>query len=351
MTYQTFEPEDFASDAWFLQWVTHPDARSDRFWQQFLTDYPEKEPAIREARKLIQQVAAAEAFPADEALVQEIWSRIEQTRQEVPAPRKIVRWKSWARAAAVVLIGGAAFYAWQQRSESRAITYRELVQQVPETLTERVNTSSIPLGVDLPDGSRVWLDSASRISFPSRFAAGKREVYLTGAAFFDVRKNPKQPFLVYAGELVTRVLGTSFRVQAYEGDGKARVIVRTGRVSVSTRAKETPVVLLPDQLVTLDRQELIRSEQSRELPVPVVPATAETYRFRRTSVAEVFRTLEKHYGVQIVFDPEKLRACQLTAELTDESLADKIDLICHAINGSYERVDGRIFIYSDGCNE
>lgn len=351
MTYQTFEPEDFAGDAWFLQWVTHPDAASDQFWQQFLTDHPEKEQTIREARQLIQHIALAEEQPVNEALVQDIWDQIQQTRSEPRPSVKTFRWKPWARAAAAVAIGNLAVYVWQQQFAHRPATYRELVQQVPEVLTERVNTSSIPLGVELPDGSRVWLDSASRISFPSRFSGRKREVYLTGAAFFDVRKNPEQPFLVYAGELVTRVLGTSFRVQAYEGAGKARVIVRTGRVSVSTREKEEPVVLLPDQVVTLDRQELVRSEQPRELSAPVLPAAPEAFRFRRTPIADVFRSLEKYYGIPIVFDPEKLRACQLTAELTDEALADKIDLICHAINGTYERVDGRILIYSDGCNE
>ncbi len=88
----------------------------------------------------------------------------------------------------------------------------------------------------LPDGSSVELAAGSRISYPNDFGSGNsRDIYLSGEAFFKIARNSGQPFRVFANEIVTKVLGTSFSVRSYEKDTTISVTVRTGKVSVCSQ--------------------------------------------------------------------------------------------------------------------
>ena len=89
----------------------------------------------------------------------------------------------------------------------------------------------------MPDESTVELAANSRIAYANNFdSAGTRDVYLSGEAFFKVTKNPCRPFRVFANEIVTKVLGTSFSVRSFEKDTVIQVTVRTGKVSVYSQA-------------------------------------------------------------------------------------------------------------------
>lgn len=117
---------------------------------------------------------------------------------------------------------------------------------------ERV-TLQVPLGksahLTLPDGSQVWLYPDSRLKFPHRFASDKREVVLEGQAYFSVVRNTAQPFLVCAGDMTTKVLGTEFVVSAYAG-AQPQVTLVSGKVEVGST--EGKAVLSPGKQVTMD---------------------------------------------------------------------------------------------------
>src|SRR5699024_7548604 len=86
----------------------------------------------------------------------------------------------------------------------------------------------------LSDGTQVWLNSDSRLEVPAQFSGDLREVYLEGEAFFDVAPNPDNPFLIYAGESITKVLETEFNLQAYP-DEKVQIAVKEGKVAFGNR--------------------------------------------------------------------------------------------------------------------
>ena len=117
---------------------------------------------------------------------------------------------------------------------------------------ERV-TLQVPLGksahLTLPDGSQVWLYPDSRLKFPHRFAADKREVVLEGQAYFSVVRNTEQPFMVVANGMQTTVLGTEFVVSAYEGM-KPNVTLVSGKVEVKKDMAKT--VLKPGKMAELN---------------------------------------------------------------------------------------------------
>jgi transmembrane sensor len=257
------------------------------------------------------------------------------------------------------LAGAAVFWYLRQAAD--------VVQPgifVGENMVEQRNDGSAPLHVQLSDGSAIVLDAQSSIRYPVRFTDDRREVYLSGGGFFEITKDPQRPFLVYANELVTRVLGTSFTIRAYDREPEVVVEVRTGKVSVFTqqemkaggREKKNTrlegVVLTPNQKVVYSREDSKLVKSLVENP-SLLPSSgqAETFEFNDTPMREVFAMLEEAYGVEIVFDEEVMANCYLNALLTHESLEEKLALVCKAVNAHYEVMDTHIIIYGQGCGK
>ncbi|WP_082684979.1 FecR family protein [Hymenobacter sedentarius] len=213
------------------------------------------------------------------------------------------------------------------------------------------NTSKSEARVALPDGSLITLAAASSLKYPRSFTGPRRTVYLTGAAFFDVFHDAGHPFSVYTDQVVTTVLGTSFRVQAYPGQPEVQVQVRTGRVRVSPRATATgapaaSVVVLPNQQAVYSA---VRQELRRELVAQPVLLAPQPFVFNDRPVAEVLDALQKAYGVAIVYDAAALHNCTINLSLGDEPLFEKLDIISETLGASYDKADGRILFHSQPC--
>jgi transmembrane sensor len=188
-------------------------------------------------------------------------------------------------------------------------------------------------------------------------------VYLSGEAFFTVSKNRRRPFVVYSNELVTKVLGTSFIVKAFEDARQVEVSVKTGKVSVFPRTDTevcegiaTPelsgTIITPNQKVLFSREQtqirkgLVESPEilaSAVLPAPLL-------KFQDMPVSELFGNIGQTYGIDIVYDHRLLGQCLLTASFTTESLYEKMDLICKGIEATFEVVDGKMIVTGRGCN-
>ncbi|UOR05204.1 FecR domain-containing protein [Hymenobacter aerilatus] len=212
----------------------------------------------------------------------------------------------------------------------------------------------------LMDGSRVTLSPGSSLKYRHGLAGSRREVRLRGEAFFQVAKNPNKPFLVYTDQLVTTVLGTSFRVKAYAGR-KNEVAVQEGRVSVQLRRganlSATPIQPATESIILLPNQQVVYSaltprplrKQLVQNPVILAP---QTFTFDKQPVEKVLQALEKAYGVEIVYDQAKLANCTITITFYQEaeSLFDRLDVLSKALGASYSTADNaRILFQSDGC--
>ena len=214
--------------------------------------------------------------------------------------------------------------------------------------------------IALSDGSEVVLQPASEVIVSKDFATRTREVHLKGEAFFKVRRHEGKPFLVFTNEVVTRVLGTSFNIRAYEGDGEITVAVRTGKVSVFSNKIKSPgkketheseeVILTPNQQVVYHRVRAQAIKQLVEEPEIIVP-DSELFRmqFENAQVSEILEVLAKNYGVDIRYDEELLNDCRLTTSMSDEGFYERIEVICKAIGATYSVEDAVISIQSNGC--
>ena len=163
--------------------------------------------------------------------------------------------------------------------------------------------------------------------------------------------------MVHANEVVTRVLGTSFRVKAPDDGADVVISVKTGKVSVYTESagsksltQKNAVILLPNQQVTYLREEDVFGKALVADPEILIPSLKRNeFVFENTPVREVFRKLQQAYGVEIIFDEEILNNCFFTAPLGSEPLFEKLEIICRAIGARYETIDAKVVITSTGC--
>jgi transmembrane sensor len=267
----------------------------------------------------------------------------------------VFRW-----AASLMLMVGATWFFWNNQSNGK-VTYQALVASIEDknVIVERVNNSEIPLKVKLEDGSVITLEKGSKLSYPSHFDNYKRTVILSGDAFFEIAKNPNKPFYVYANEVVTKVLGTSFSIQAFENGKSVIVKVKTGKVSVYNQHEinindpETEaLILLPNQQAVFNRPTEDLSKHLVEMPMPITDKTNDNLptEFDDVAISKILEVIEKRYSVKIIFNEELLSNCLITTKLRNESIYDQLDLICKIIGGTYKEVDAQIVIESKGCN-
>lgn len=102
----------------------------------------------------------------------------------------------------------------------------------------------------LPDGTKVWLNERSRLTYNEKFSRDERRVTLSGEAFFEVMKEPERPFRVMMGNIDVEVLGTSFGASCYKRDSKEEVILKSGSVKVSCADNNVPITLKPNERLT-----------------------------------------------------------------------------------------------------
>ncbi|HEV7350272.1 FecR family protein [Telluribacter sp.] len=371
--YENYSADDFFWDLLFRQWVVAPTRETNQLWTQWLREHPEQEQSVQEAREAIlalrvqepslgeQEVRKVVETIITKAALGERTKSMNRSRKTVALHRR--RWWLFAAASISLLLAAGLLY---HSTPSTPLTLivpheQETMTEAPPHLTRTVNTSDLPLTVSLDDGSTIVLGKGSQISYPLRFSDQKREVHLSGEAFFDVARDSDRPFYVYANELVTKVLGTSFTIQAYETSHEVTVEVKTGRVSVYARSDPKVrqkassrelegVVLSPNQRVVYSRNEVRINKSLVKKPRMVVPEPdAMRFEFEDTPVPSVFARLEKAYGVTIVYDEVLMQGCPLTAELNGLSLYQKLTIICKAIDAEYEILDGQIVIHGKGC--
>ena len=164
-----------------------------------------------------------------------------------------------------------------------------------EMVAERGQKSSLTL----PDGSKVWLNSASKLTYTSDYNSKDRNIILDGEAFFDVARNENLPFIVHANGMAVQALGTKFNVKAYSDETEVTAILVEGSVKAS--AAGVDLLLLPYFVASYDRStdEMVSTYVSdREHAVPWIK---NEILFSNDSLKDIASVLERMYNVTVVF--------------------------------------------------
>lgn len=360
------KPEDLVEDPAFRAWIYH--GTGDAAWKEWLGTHPDRLQAAELARHVLLSIRGEQDhLPGTRVQnrVQEMLSQLNTSEPDYamrPSNRYFPKSKWLSVAAGLILVAGLGALLYPGPDDSSKEENATAVRLPEKSGLRYTEVSSGPENqklVNLPDGSSVLLGKSSGIRFPVQFSPEKREVELTGEAFFEVKKNPGHPFFVYAGKMVARVIGTSFTITAYENDAVAKVRVKTGKVSVShldtdaSGLNESPaggLVLEPNQQAEFSRSDLkIVLLENPKNAHPPTPIESLDFGFRRTAVSEVFELIKKVYHVDIQYDAGLLQHCSVTASLGDEPLMEKLNMICEVIDATYRVENEKIYIKANGC--
>lgn len=289
-----------------------------------------------------------------------LWEKISnqtdiQTQRGTP---HFITWRRIAGVAAALLIAVVSFQVYTWFGHEETLAARLDVPYNPEIWVTKVNQSEKPLRVDLPDQSVAVIQPGSRLEYPGQFDTEARVVLLSGEAFFEVQKMNGLPFLVHAGNLTTKVLGTSFVVRT-QPDKNISVEVLSGSVAVFERKTKSntsdlkELVLKPNHraLYNEENHELVAGivEKPQALFLPDKENNAPSFNYSETPLSTILSQLEDTYGISIELENERQKSCPLTADLSELTLFEQLDFICAATNSNYSSQGTTIRISGEGC--
>jgi ferric-dicitrate binding protein FerR (iron transport regulator) len=193
--------------------------------------------------------------------------------------------------------------------------------------------------VTLPDGSIIFLNRNTKISYKSDFEKRGRQVSIEGEAFFEITTDPSNPFTVNAGDATISVLGTSFNVIARNDESLVEVFVNTGKVRLESGSGSQNLIVDPGYVATINSD---LSEKKLNTNPNYISWKTGKLIYEGQSLDVVFNDLKNIYNVDIIAtDPDILNQ-PITTVFDNEPIETKIRIICVTFNLSYQK-DGNIY--------
>ena len=275
-------------------------------------------------------------------------------------PRKSVNIRRWAISMLVVLVVASGLFILRNIIVSRDVAAGK--RAIESQVTTKPGSKT---HIQLPDGSTVWLNASSDLTYGENFGKELREVNLTGEAFFDVAKDPEHPFIIHTKVVDVKVLGTAFNVRSYPNDANTETSVIRGRVEVTVKNREnTKYYLKPNEKVivanNVSASEVANTGRQETKPlVAIQPLTRyhidssiiETSWVENKLIFqenETFRDvalkMERWYGVHITFVDPEVGEYRMYGSFTTETLKQALDALKIGFNFNYKMNKDEIII-------
>jgi transmembrane sensor len=274
----------------------------------------------------------------DSSAREEIFREIQSRTGVSPKSRALL--PVWLKVAASValLISSLFFYQrFKIKPDDKPLAIARTIEATPRGLKSEIV---------LPDGSKVFLNSESSVSFPTQFAGKTREIALSGEAYFQVIHDPSKPFIVKTSKAQTEVLGTSFNVKARAGKDVEVTLVE-GKVNILS--EKFAAILKPGEQARINRTN--QSVAIRKVHVAQFVGWKDNVLcFEQTSLADAAATLESWYDVDIIIASESLKDCVITATYSNESLENVLKSIQFLLGATVSNAKtSPITITGTGC--
>jgi transmembrane sensor len=263
-------------------------------------------------------------------------------RDEFPdSTHRYMNWKTLTFAVSGFFLITIAFYFFSIRTNSPLPVIQKPVWEI-------VTRNGSKTNLLLPDGSSVWLNAGSRLTYDSLYGTRLREVTLSGEAYFDVVKNANKPFIIHTGKVNIRVLGTVFDVKSYPGEKTMETSLIRGSIEVTFPSLSTKkIILKPNQKLIIDRTEPLtnlNTSQGNIAHLPVMSIQhlnrvgsdsliAETgwmqnrLYFNDLSFHELLKSMERKYGVSFQLTDSSLDAIHFTGSFQNETVSQALDAL------------------------
>lgn len=221
--------------------------------------------------------------------------------------------------------------------------YNQNAGQYTETIAPRGQKSQIVLA----DGTKVWLNSDTKIKYPGNFSKNQRDVYLDGEAFFEVSENERQPFVVHTSGLKVKVLGTKFNVKAYPDEDQIETSLFEGKVNLLTNN-------LLDEIIEKEvkpGQSFLYSKTNQQLELNRFPQDEingwkkNQLIFKDDTFGNLVRKIERWYNVDVIYDEKLFNDRRLTVELYEGERLDRLmEIISLALSVNYKYERGEVVL-------
>ncbi|MEO6964176.1 MAG: FecR family protein [Puia sp.] len=221
----------------------------------------------------------------------------------------------------------------------------------------------------LPDGTSVWLNAGSRLNYDSTYGNTIREVSLSGEAFFDVQKNATKPFIIHAGKLNIKVLGTAFNVKSYEGEKTIETSLIRGSVEVTFNDLSSGKIILKANQKLVVRNDAFkpRHQQNHESPRQTEPVVTIAHLshlggdstpvetawidnrliFNDESFLDLAKKMERWYGVEIDFNSPKADSLHFTGIFSRETVEQALNALRFSAPFTYSIQNNQIHIVTN----
>jgi len=340
--------EDLLVDENFIRWAKHPTPDRDAYWQSWMRAHPERKPDVLLAKELIVRSRFRQTIPSREAYDEVLHRLLKAGEKQDFLPQKKIKTRTWRLgyrlkvAASFLLLALATILlerAWHEPPAPQP-------QAVAPVWTTKQNPPGIKSQVQLPDGTMVWLNAESTLTYPSTFDSLSREVTLVGEAFFDVAKDIHRPFTVHSGEVRTTALGTSFTVTSYPQEENISVSLLTGMVIVSE-----------DKTGALEKISLAPGEQAIHTEnEPGFTKTNFDYNismgwkdgllaFNESDFYHIKRSLERWYGVQIEIKGKPKKSWKISGVFKNQSLERVLERLAFSKEFTFQISGKNVHIY------
>lgn len=342
--YTNYKVDQLLNDDYFLMSERRPTPESDAFWVMQEKHAPQLTPEIDLARRAIKALKTPIGRLSEKDM-DLLWSRIikENVHQDKKHKHTIIM--RWAAAACIavlftgswlfiqfvkvpeelttsiefvkspdkcvsdiqlilsgekeVIIDGNDSHVQYERDGQVHVNSEAVAKVSDESEQGEYNQLIVPFGksssITFSDGTKVWVNSGTRLVYPAVFMKERREIYVEGEIYLEVTHEENRPFIVKTDCMQVRVLGTRFNVNAYASDEAQEVVLVSGKVQVETQKKEK-TILKPNQLLSYkgDKAQL-RTINALEY----ISWKDGTYQYHQERLDKVFKQLSRYYGKEI----------------------------------------------------
>jgi len=342
--------------------------------QLLLSSHPEYY-LVLEAMEGLQPEDRFPAFKSGkQEFLREGWRKLEQSMQteEVSEPGEIMTYEGyedlekhsgfliWKIAAAVLVLVTIGFVIWW-KPVNPGVSEQSYAFKPPKP--NRVSTKNgSRTKIDLPDGSVIWLNGGSKLTYSNGFSAHSRAISLWGEAYFEIKTDAEHPFLIHTKQLEIKVLGTTFNVRAYGNEGKTVTTLIQGKVEVSIVGDpDSHIVLKPhEKLTVVDRISTVAKNRVRKanykishivpdtvagIPPEDIAWVSNKLVFKNESFREVAFKMERWYDVAFVFENKALKKEVLTGAFGKEKLEEALNALALTTPFRYRIIQDTVYLF------
>ncbi len=326
--------EQLLSDTDFIRWTKGKECEKPDYWANWKKQNPQYRLEFDEAKSSVLNFTFVSEKVSNQE-IQYLWAKTEEQIASQGKVRSLQKYMiTFSRIAAMLILPLLVYTMWlqvQHGKHDRHFAQNDLSQQ-KIVVTAPIGTRSF---IDLPDGTQVWLNAGTKLTYPPAFGNDERRVKVEGEAYFIVSKNKEIPFLVENLGPAIKVYGTEFNVNSYSEDAEVTVALVEGKVALQLNNKE--YFLKPGQISYFDK--VHRAVTIKNESVEHVTCWREgKLLFRETPLCSILTVLQRRYNVDFVLNDPNLGNYKYNATFQDETLEQVLDLLQFSMPINYKYI-------------